>query len=354
MRVSEPFAEVLSGCHSSAAGDSGGNSSADAGDEGAFAPEVYQYCTENGRQLVDSSLRSDLASALEDCTMVLALTARTRGAARELGAREAARVAAEAAALPGGKVGLLFGNERTGLSNEDLRWAHATVAIPTAPTPDGVDGNHQALNLSHAVSVMAYEQMLAVEELAGPLPHTKQANPKAMPESGSMAARKLAPVGLRQRLVADMLAAIEAVELLPAEEEATSADEGAHAAGDKAGDGHAEAWQRRQDKDLRAIERVLASGDIYSADCEVLFRLARRVQALRALQGHSGGVLDTHALGAAEALAPLRADGTPWRERTQRERSDAKRALGEVLGEVNLSNREMDRLVKALMSSSKS
>ena len=363
VRVVDPFPEVLS---------SPADASADAGPgdgSEAYSGEVYQYCTENGKPLLEGSLRGDLADALSDCTMVLALTARTRGGQRELGAREAAEAAVEAASRPGGRVALLFGNERTGLSNDDLRWAHATVAIPTAPTPDGVDGNHQALNLSHAVAVMCYEQMLAAEAVGGPLPSTAISNPKAMPPSGSLAAKKLAPVGLRQRLVEDMLKAVDAVELLgPAPDECESDGEGGSSGppegvvGGGTPEEHASEWTLRREKDLRAIERVLASGDMFSADCEVLFRLARRVQALQALQLAEGGrgdkgaggkahagILDTPALDAASKISALSdAGGLPWRERSQRERSDIKKALGEVLGEVNLSNREMQRLCEAV------
>ncbi len=47
-------------------------------------------------------------------------------------------------------LGLMFGPERTGLSNEDLVLAHGIITIPVCKSLP-------SLNLSHAVSIMAYE-----------------------------------------------------------------------------------------------------------------------------------------------------------------------------------------------------
>lgn len=64
-----------------------------------------------------------------------------------------------------GKVAILFGNERTGLTNDELAQAHAAVAIPTAGQGalcrkslkyTGGTGP-TSLNLSQAVGVLAYE-----------------------------------------------------------------------------------------------------------------------------------------------------------------------------------------------------
>jgi len=48
------------------------------------------------------------------------------------------------------KIALLFGPERTGLTNADLNYCHTLITIPTAPA-------HPSLNLSHAVAVVMYE-----------------------------------------------------------------------------------------------------------------------------------------------------------------------------------------------------
>ena len=67
----------------------------------------------------------------------------------------ALRPAAVAAAKRGEQVALVFGNERTGLENDELSRCHAMVRIPS------VD-DFSSLNLSQAVQVVAYEIRLAL------------------------------------------------------------------------------------------------------------------------------------------------------------------------------------------------
>ncbi|HPD57569.1 MAG TPA: RNA methyltransferase [Smithellaceae bacterium] len=52
------------------------------------------------------------------------------------------------------KIALLFGPEDKGLSNDELRFCHAAVTIPTARA-------FRSLNLSHAVMVLCYEIFIA-------------------------------------------------------------------------------------------------------------------------------------------------------------------------------------------------
>lgn len=99
-----------------------------------------------------------LQVAVADCSLVLGATARLRGVAlEELSPREAAdRVLA--AASNGREVALVFGNERSGLSNDEIKLCHAAVHIPSDPS-------YSSLNLSQAVQVIAYELRMAL--LAG-------------------------------------------------------------------------------------------------------------------------------------------------------------------------------------------
>jgi len=48
------------------------------------------------------------------------------------------------------RLGLVFGNEESGLNNDDLRICQWRVKIPTDPV-------HMSLNLAHAVTIMLYE-----------------------------------------------------------------------------------------------------------------------------------------------------------------------------------------------------
>lgn len=91
-----------------------------------------------------------VAEALADCTVVGATSARTgfyRDHAKT--AREWAPEALAEAAR-GGTVGVLFGNEVSGLANEELKLATHIIQIPSSP-------EYTSLNLSKAVMVVAYE-----------------------------------------------------------------------------------------------------------------------------------------------------------------------------------------------------
>ncbi len=56
---------------------------------------------------------------------------------------------------------LLFGPEDRGLSNDDLRYCHALVTIPTAET-------FKSINLSHAVMILCYELLTLSRESGDP------------------------------------------------------------------------------------------------------------------------------------------------------------------------------------------
>lgn len=103
----------------------------------------------------------DLVAALADCALVLGCTARRRSVELPLlSPREAAeRIRAEP---PGAQVAVVFGNERTGLENDELMRCHAAVHIPTDP-------GFSSLNLAQAVQVVAYELRLAGDASA-PMP----------------------------------------------------------------------------------------------------------------------------------------------------------------------------------------
>jgi len=105
--------------------------------------------------LAGAGIHADLVGGLAGATLVLGLSARRRGVTLpELDPRQAAAQAV-AAAGRGEQVAWVFGNERTGLENEELARCHAMVRIPS------VD-DFSSLNLSQAVQVMAYEMRMAM------------------------------------------------------------------------------------------------------------------------------------------------------------------------------------------------
>jgi len=58
--------------------------------------------------------------------------------------------------IPSTKIAILFGNEEAGLTNEELLFCDVVVAIPTSP-------EYPAMNLSHAVAIIAYEFSLMMQ-----------------------------------------------------------------------------------------------------------------------------------------------------------------------------------------------
>lgn len=116
-------------------------------------PEATALAAGADDVLANAGVHEDLGSALADCRYVLGCTARSRTVRlEELAPREAAsRLHATAA---DGPVALLFGRERTGLSNEELQRCHAAVHIPADP-------RFSSLNLAAAVQVLAYELRMA-------------------------------------------------------------------------------------------------------------------------------------------------------------------------------------------------
>ena len=91
-----------------------------------------------------------MADATADLQLVLATTARPRESRIPVHSpREAVSIAAAAIAR-GERVGLLFGSEKNGLSNDELTYAHGIVTIPTFP-------GFSSLNLAQAVLLICYE-----------------------------------------------------------------------------------------------------------------------------------------------------------------------------------------------------
>ncbi len=111
-----------------------------------------------------------VAEALEGCGFVTATTSRDRDQNfRVLDVRDAAaRILDESRRAP---AAILFGAERTGLTNEDLQAAHALMRIPA-------NSDYLSLNLAMAVQIVAYEVFRAQ---AAPLQQPARDVPMASP-----------------------------------------------------------------------------------------------------------------------------------------------------------------------------
>ena len=89
-----------------------------------------------------------LEDAVKDAVLV-AGTTRRRGRNRKYFALFPEQLAERIAAMGAGLVVVLFGNEETGLTDEELSLCHLAVTIPTSP-------GFPSLNLSHAVQIVSY------------------------------------------------------------------------------------------------------------------------------------------------------------------------------------------------------
>ena len=108
--------------------------------------------------LAGARVVATLDEALAGCAYAVAATARPRElVAAVMDAREAAaQLVLEAGREESSTVALVFGNETSGLSNEDARRCNAMAHIPANPA-------YSSLNLAAAVQVFAYELRMAVD-----------------------------------------------------------------------------------------------------------------------------------------------------------------------------------------------
>ena len=97
--------------------------------------EAYRFSCAADWLLADAKRCDTTLEALDDCTFVMATTARPRGNMPLVTARVAAEMLAKEAKR--GKVAILFGNERTGLTNDELAQAHAAVRGTEGTTGEG-------------------------------------------------------------------------------------------------------------------------------------------------------------------------------------------------------------------------
>ncbi len=90
-----------------------------------------------------------LSDAVKDAVLV-AGTTRRRGKNRKYFSIFPEQLAERVASVRAGTVAVLFGNEETGLTDEELSLCHLAVNIPASSA-------FPSLNLSHAVQVICYE-----------------------------------------------------------------------------------------------------------------------------------------------------------------------------------------------------
>jgi TrmH family RNA methyltransferase len=123
-------------------------------------PGLHRLAVKSG-ELLESVRRVDtLAEAVVDCSWVVGTTMRQLEGKRRLTPRQLAQAANERGDE---QWALIFGDERSGMTNEDLAQCHALSYIPSSEA-------QPSLNLAQAVMVYAYELSVAPGEVQPPAP----------------------------------------------------------------------------------------------------------------------------------------------------------------------------------------
>lgn len=91
-----------------------------------------------------------LAEAIADCHTIYATTARSRDLVKPVMTARSAGIAMHQDTNDGQKVAILFGAERSGLTNDEVMMAHKLITIPLNP-------GFSSLNLGQSVLLVSYE-----------------------------------------------------------------------------------------------------------------------------------------------------------------------------------------------------
>ncbi|MEO6804927.1 MAG: TrmH family RNA methyltransferase [Edaphobacter sp.] len=118
--------------------------------------ETARSAVDAAEVMAGAAVFGSVADAVADCTLVAGTTAVGERALQHplYALAEAAGKIDEELARDGGRVALLFGSEKTGLSNDELSHCHWLLTIPMA---EHEDTRHPSMNLGQAVAVCLYE-----------------------------------------------------------------------------------------------------------------------------------------------------------------------------------------------------
>lgn len=136
--------------------------------DGSLHPDAVAMASGADDVLANARIVDSLEKAIADCHFVVGTSARTRRIDWPL--YDPRQFAERSRTETGhGPVALLFGTERTGLTNEELQRCHYHVFIPSNP-------DYSSLNLAQAVQILCYELRMASE--LGVLPVSETVSPR--------------------------------------------------------------------------------------------------------------------------------------------------------------------------------
>lgn len=124
-------------------------------------PSERARAAASGADLVIDHARlfADSKEAVADLDFVIATTARARDMVKPVLTPAAAAAKLREAIAAGGRAGVMFGPERTGLENDEVVLADALVMVPVNPA-------FASLNLAQAVLLIGYEWFKASDRTA--------------------------------------------------------------------------------------------------------------------------------------------------------------------------------------------
>lgn len=125
-------------------------------------PEAFRLAVHAGALLESARVVATLDAALEGTAISAGATARVRPERAPLSPRTCAELLARAAAAPA-EVAFVFGDERGGLTAEEVERVDRVTSIPSAPA-------QPSWNLAQAVAVYAHEARAACLAQADPFP----------------------------------------------------------------------------------------------------------------------------------------------------------------------------------------
>lgn len=116
-------------------------------------PKAVEMASNAGDILDKAVVVNSFADATADCSLVVGTSARNRAIPWPI--RSPRELAEAVAGMPSTQeIAIVFGRERTGLTNDELQCCHWHIQIPANP-------DYSSLNLAAAVQVIAYELRVA-------------------------------------------------------------------------------------------------------------------------------------------------------------------------------------------------
>lgn len=113
-------------------------------------PKAVEMCSNATDVLEAATVFSSFEEAITGCDLVIGTSARLRSIPWPLLTPRQCGDKAMQTAMKDAQVAIVFGNEQSGLSNEELQRCQFHVNIPANP-------NYSSLNLASSVQVLAYE-----------------------------------------------------------------------------------------------------------------------------------------------------------------------------------------------------